>query len=99
MRVETLRDGAVVHEEDLTWMFEPDALVRCVTRPRSDAEQVWRVRELPGGDAWELTHPGHVWTIRRTPGGYEESFDTLGPDGARRAVVVMRHVRDEEVRP
>ena len=95
MRVETLRDGAVVHEEDVLWSFDTARVVRCVTRPRADAEQVWRVRETEPG-AWELTHPSHRWTIRRAPGAdaYDETFESAGPDGALRPVVVMHHVRD-----
>lgn len=94
MRVATFRDGTVIHEEDILWMFDSGRAVRCVTRPQADAEQVWRIRESEPG-AWELTHPAHRWTIRRAPDGhaYDETFDTAGPDGAMRPGVVLHHVR------
>jgi hypothetical protein len=94
LRVETLRDGAVIHEEDVHWMADSAVLVRCVTRPRSDEEQVWRVRQSADGRSWELTYPGHAWSIRRTDeDAWEETFSTVGADGAAKPVVVLRHVR------
>jgi hypothetical protein len=95
LRVQTLRGGAVIHEEDVHWMTDSSLLVRCVTRPRSDEEQVWRVRALEGGRAWELTRPGHHWTVRRTgDDAWEETFATVAADGAVVPVVVLSHVRD-----
>lgn len=95
MQVATSRDGRVIHEEDILWMPATGRAVRCVTRPATGDEQVWRVTRL-GADAWELARPGFVWTIRRTESGYEETFDAGGADGNMVRVVALRHVRDEE---
>lgn len=98
MRTETLRGGAVLHQEDLLWMPATGALVRCVVRPRSDEEQVWRVRAA-GDGVWELSYPGHAWTIRRTADGYEESYGTVGAGGTVTPVVLLRHRRCEDPAP
>ena len=102
LRVTTLRDGTPIHEEDIHWMTASGAAVRCVTRPRSDEEQIWRVRRPGAAPLWELTRPGFVWTIERTADGYREVFakvaGTVEHGGVPAVVVELTHVPDEGVR-
>ena len=107
LRITTLRDGTPIHEEDIHWMTASGAVgaggasgvaVRCVTRPRSDEEQIWRMRRPGAAPRWELTRPGYLWTIERTADGYREVFETVAADGARTTVVQLTHVREDGAR-